>query len=254
MTAQASSRKPQAARELLRASGITKSYFAGKRELTVLKGIDLAVAQGEVLIICGPSGAGKSTLLHILGLLDPPTEGDLLYRGESVILASPRRKAFIRNRKFGFVFQFYHLLPDLNVLENTLLPLMIRESTLSWFPAKRQYREKVENTLISVGLGGRLKHRPSQLSGGERQRAAIARALVTDPELLFCDEPTGNLDTKTAGEILDVLWKAREDFGQTMVMVTHNRELARKGTRRLDMIDGKLYQPGERELAPKHAN
>lgn len=247
--------KPQKGEEtLLRAERIVKSYFAGKRELPVLKGIDLTLKTGEVLMICGPSGAGKSTLLHILGLLDPPTTGQVSYKGENITFASAGRKAYIRNMKFGFVFQFYHLLPDLNVFENTCLPLMIRESVLSWFPARGRYREKVETTLASMGLGERMKHRPSQLSGGERQRVAIARALVTDPEVLFCDEPTGNLDTVTAGEILDVLWKIKEDFDQTFIVVTHNRELAAKGTRQLDMIDGKLYHPGEREPALKHAD
>jgi lipoprotein-releasing system ATP-binding protein len=205
-------------------------------------------------MICGPSGVGKSTLLHMLGLLDPPTEGDVYYLGENVTSASPGRKAYIRNRDFGFVFQFYHLLPDLNVVENALLPLMIRESTFSWYPAKRRYREKVEGILANMGLGERLKHRPTQLSGGERQRVAIARALVNDPQVLFCDEPTGNLDTKTAGEILEVLWKVREDFDQTLVIVTHNASLAAKGTRIMNMIDGKLYRPEERAPSANPGN
>jgi lipoprotein-releasing system ATP-binding protein len=235
--------KSQAGKPLLEAEGLAKSYFAGKRELPVVKGVDLSVKPGEVLMICGPSGAGKSTLLHMLGLLDPPTEGEVIYDGEEVTSASASRRAFIRNRRFGFVFQFYHLLPDLNVTENTLLPLMIAESVFSWFPARRRHREKVESVLASMGLGERLKHRPSQLSGGERQRVAIARALVNDPVLLFCDEPTGNLDTKTAGEILEVLWKIKDEFKQTLVVVTHNAELAKQGTRRLNMIDGKLRKP-----------
>ncbi len=235
--------KSQAGEVLLEAKGLTKSYYAGKRELPVVKGVDLAVKPGEVLVICGPSGAGKSTLLHMLGLLDPPTGGKVFYDGEEVSTASAGRRAFIRNRRFGFVFQFYHLLPDLNVTENTLLPLMITESIFSWYSARRRRREKVEGVLASMGLGERLKHRPSQLSGGERQRAAIARALVNDPVLLFCDEPTGNLDTKTTGEILEVLWRIKDEFKQTLVVVTHNVELAKQGTRRLNMIDGKLYKP-----------
>ena len=241
--------QPQAkGEELLRAAGLKKSYFAGKRELPVVKGVDLKISRGEVLMICGPSGAGKSTLLHMLGLLDPPTAGEVIYKGENLISAPPWRQASIRNRQIGFVFQFYHLLPDLDVVENALLPLMIRESFLSWFGVKRRYREKVEKVLVSMGLGERLKHRPSQLSGGERQRVAIARALVNDPEILFCDEPTGNLDTKTAEEILKVLWRIRKEFSQTLVVVTHNRALAEQGTRRLNMIDGKLYRPSERDL------
>ena len=229
--------------KLLHAGSLSKSYFAGKRELPVVKGVDITVRPGEVLMICGPSGAGKSTLLHMLGLLDPPTGGEIFYQGENVTDASGSRRAYIRNRRFGFVFQFYHLLPDLNVAENTLLPLMITESTFSWLSARRRHRKKVESVLASMGLGERLKHRPTQLSGGERQRVAIARALVNDPEMLFCDEPTGNLDTKTAGEILDVLWKIKEEFKQTLVIVTHNVELAKQGTRRLNMIDGKLHKP-----------
>lgn len=232
----------------LHAAGLKKSYFAGKRELPVIKGVDLSVQAGEVLMICGPSGVGKSTLLHMLGLLDPPSEGNVLYRGENVTMASASRRAYIRNRYIGFVFQFYHLLPDLNVIENTLLPLMVRESTFSWFTTKKRYREKVEDILARMGLAERLRHRPSQLSGGERQRAAIARALVNEPEILFCDEPTGNLDTKTAGEILEVLWKIKEEFNQTLVVVTHNVALAKQGSRRLNMVDGKLYHPDKREL------
>ena len=155
---------------LLRASRIGKSYYAGKRELPIIRNVDLTVRPGEVLMICGPSGAGKSTLLHILGLLDPPTAGEVFYRGENVTAAAGARSAFIRNWRLGFVFQFYHLLPDLNVLENTLLPLMIRESIFSWYPARGRYREKAQDVLKSMGLSERLKHRPSQLSGGERQR------------------------------------------------------------------------------------
>ncbi len=234
--------------ELVRATGLKKSYFAGKRELPVVKGVNMNISRGEVLMICGPSGAGKSTLLHMLGLLDPPSAGDVFYEGENLTSAPPRRQSSVRNRRIGFVFQFYHLLPDLDVVENTLLPLMIRESTFSWFGARRRYREKVEKVLASMGLGERLKHRPSQLSGGERQRVAIARALINDPEVLFCDEPTGNLDTRTAEEILKVLWRIREEFSQTLVVVTHNRTLAEQGSRRLNMIDGKLYRPSERDL------
>jgi lipoprotein-releasing system ATP-binding protein len=226
---------------VLRAVGLMKSYYAGRRELPVVKGVDLALKRGEVLMICGPSGAGKSTLLHMLGLLDPPTAGEVYYRGEDVTDASPSRKALLRNRDFGFVFQFYHLLPDLDVVENTMLPLMIRESAFSWFGARKRHRRKVEDILAGMGLGERLKHKSSQLSGGERQRVAIARALVNDPEVLFCDEPTGNLDTKTAGEILDVLWKMKEKFDQTLVVVTHNAELAGHGTRQLNMVDGRLH-------------
>jgi len=235
--------------ELIVGSGLKKSYWAGKRELPVVKGVDISLRKGEVLMICGPSGVGKSTLLHMLGLLDPPTSGDVVYRGENLTSSSPGRQAAVRNRSIGFVFQFYHLLPDLDVVENTVLPLMVKNSVFSWFSAKRGHREKARRILASMGLGERLTHRPSQLSGGERQRVAIARALVSEPEILFCDEPTGNLDTKTSGEILEVLWKVKEEFDQTFAIVTHNINLAKQGSRHLNMIDGKIYKPEEMEHA-----
>ncbi|MFH1422118.1 MAG: ABC transporter ATP-binding protein [Planctomycetota bacterium] len=227
---------------ILRGVGIRKSfYYADKRELVVLKGVDIDVFRGENLMICGPSGAGKSTLLHILGLLSEPTGGNIYFNNNEISSISPNKKANLRNEEFGFVFQFYHLLPDMNAAENILLPLMIKNSFLSWQRLKKKYKNKVDAILSQFGLFDRKKHRPNQLSGGERQRIAIARALITDPKIVLCDEPTGNLDTKTAREIVDVLWKVKEEYKETFVIVTHNRELAETGSRVLNMLDGKLF-------------
>lgn len=227
---------------ILKGVGLRRSFYADARELPVLKGVDIEVFRGESLMICGPSGAGKSTLLHLLGLLDEPTKGEIFFNGEEITSASSTRKASIRNRDFGFVFQFYHLLPDLSAAENILLPLMVKCSAFSWHAVKKGYGRKVEEVLNQMGLYERRKHKPNQLSGGERQRVAIARALITDPKIVFCDEPTGNLDTKTAKEIIDVLWKVKEQFKETFIVVTHNRELAQSGSRTLNMLDGRLYE------------
>jgi len=227
---------------ILKGAGLHKSFYADARELPVLKGVDIEVLRGENLMICGPSGAGKSTLLHILGLLDEPTSGKVFFHGEEITSVSASRKASVRNKDFGFVFQFYHLLPDLNAAENVLLPLMVKCGVFSWHAVKKGYRQKVEEVLNQMGLYERRKHKPNQLSGGERQRVAIARALITDPKIVFCDEPTGNLDTKTAKEIIDILWKVKEQFKETFVIVTHNREITQSGSRTLNMLDGKLYE------------
>jgi lipoprotein-releasing system ATP-binding protein len=227
---------------ILKSASLYKSFYADRRELPVLKGVDIEIFRSENLMICGPSGAGKSTLLHLLGLLDEPSAGKIFFNGEEVTSVSERRKASIRNRDFGFVFQFYHLLPDLNAAENVILPLMVKHGVFSWYAVKKNHKQKVEQILSQMGLYERRKHRPNQLSGGERQRVAIARALITDPKIVFCDEPTGNLDTKTAKEIIDVLWKVKEQFKETFVIVTHNREVAQSGSRILNMLDGKLYK------------
>lgn len=227
---------------ILKGASLYKSFYADRRELPVLKGVDIEVFRGENLMICGPSGAGKSTLLHLLGLLNEPTTGKVFFNGEEVTSASESRKANIRNRDFGFVFQFYHLLPDLSAAENVILPLMVKYGVFSWHAVKKSHRQKVEEILKQMGLYERRKHNPNQLSGGERQRVAIARALITDPKIVFCDEPTGNLDTKTAKEIVDVLWKVKEQFKETFIIVTHNKELAQSGSRTLNMLDGRLYE------------
>ncbi|TRZ49230.1 ABC transporter ATP-binding protein [bacterium] len=212
-----------------------KSYKNGTGRLDVLKGIDLAVGEKEFLVIAGPSGAGKSTLLHILGGLDNPTEGEVLFDGVSIRDLKEKERAVFRNRKIGFVFQFYYLLPELNVLENVLLPGLLK----SW-GEKKEAAARARAVLDNLGLSGRLTHRPNQLSGGEQQRAAIARALINKPEVLLCDEPTGNLDSENGEKILALLKRLNIQEGMTIVMVTHDQEIAKTAERSIYLKDGML--------------
>jgi lipoprotein-releasing system ATP-binding protein len=208
--------------------------------LPILKGIDLDVFQDETLAIVGPSGAGKSTLLHLMGALDPPTAGTILYRGQDVTRGGRSTDEY-RNRRVGLVFQFYHLFPDLNALENVLVPAMVASSVLGWYGgARSRYEKRALELLARVRLEKRLRHRPAQLSGGEQQRVAIARALLLEPELVLCDEPTGNLDRKTGEEVLELLWELKAKSGQTYVIVTHDRKLAERADRCVEMEDGHL--------------
>ena len=216
---------------LLEARGVTKDYRSGRSTLRVLHGIDLRIDAADLLLIVGPSGSGKSTLLHILGLLDRPTEGTVLLRGDDLYAQSGPRQARTRNGTFGFVFQFFHLLPDFTALENVLMPAVIQG-------ARRQ--ERGMQLLDQVGLADRATHRPSELSGGERQRVAIARALVNEPEVLFMDEPTGNLDSATAAQINDLVWQLNAETKQTVVMVTHNQELSSRPGRGIHIRDGRI--------------
>lgn len=228
---------------LYRARGLAKVYQSNRVAVPVLKGLDLELRRGEILSIVGQSGVGKSTLLNILGLLDVPTSGVLEYqaRGERLLnLAgvSPRTKARIRNEEFGFVFQFYHLLPDLTVLENVLLPAMIRLSRGQYRAQEPELRERAGSILSSVGLEDRSDFWPAQLSGGERQRAAIARALMNEPQVVFCDEPTGNLDVATGAKIHELILKLNSELHVTFVLVTHDETLASLAHRKLVMRDG----------------
>lgn len=222
---------------MLEAKGLHKIYKNGVSQLHVLKGIDLKVQKAEVLAILGPSGAGKSTLLHLLGGLDSPTEGEVYIDGLDIYSISERERARLRNTKIGFVFQFYHLLPEFDVLENVILPLLIRAEN----GGAQDIREKGFKILEAVGLSERLHHRPSQLSGGEQQRVAIARALVNEPEILLCDEPTGNLDSKTGKSVLDLLWELNREKKTTLVIVTHDAEIAKRATNILHIRDGRIY-------------
>lgn len=206
--------------------------------IPVLKGVDLDVYDGETLAIVGPSGAGKSTLLHLIGALDRPNGGEILYRDIVVNTLKPSRVAAWRNREVGYIFQFYHLFPDLTALENVLIPGMIRFGTSAYLAQRTELRERARELLERVGLGERINHRPSQLSGGEQQRVAIARALLLRPKLLLCDEPTGNLDRRTGEAILDVLFSLKESDGQTYVIVTHDDRLAARADRVVTMVDG----------------
>jgi ABC-type lipoprotein export system ATPase subunit len=219
---------------------LRKSFRLGERELEVLHGVNLELRRGEVLAITGPSGAGKSTLLHILGLLERPTGGDVRIDGVSAWDLPVVERARLRNRSIGFVFQFYHLLPELTAVENVLLPAMIGNSSLGFLLRRRRYVAAAEELLCSFGLRERLKHRPSQLSGGERQRVAIARALFHDPPILIADEPTGNLDSSTGERVLELLFAEQVRRRISLLLVTHDERLAARCQRTLYMEDGQI--------------
>ncbi len=221
---------------ILTAEGITKSYRSGPEILDVLKGIDLQVLRGEILVIMGPSGVGKSTLLNILGTLDRPTTGRVLINGEDLTRLSEERLARFRNRHVGFVFQFHYLLPEFTALENVLIPRMIRGK--DW----RRDRDKAVSLLKEVGLGERLHHRPSELSGGEQQRVAVARALINQPQLVLADEPTGDLDRKNSEALFQLILTLNQKYQQTFVIVTHNEMFAEKAHRVIHLFDGKIAE------------
>jgi lipoprotein-releasing system ATP-binding protein len=227
---------------ILIASGLRKTFRMGDSEIQVLSKVDLTVAAGEFIAIEGRSGSGKSTLLHLLGALDECNGGVITYDGHDIAKLSSARRAVLRNTQFGFVFQFYHLLPELNVLENTLLSAMIENSLLGFRAKKAELRTRAKDLLSQMGLEHRLRHRPQQLSGGERQRVAIARALMNKPRLLFADEPTGNLDVDTGRQIMAVLERLHQQSGQTIVMVTHDRSLACKDDRVMVLEGGMLKE------------
>ncbi len=224
--------------DFLRVEGVVKDYIPGGNLLRVLKGVSLTLGQGEIVAIVGPSGAGKSTLLHIMGFLDRPTEGEVIFRGTPISSLPEVAQARLRNRVCGFVFQMHHLLPELSALENVLVPLMIRTGVLEWFGAGASLRRKARELLERLGLGGRLHHRPGQLSGGERQRVALARALVGDPEMVFCDEPTGSLDAATSREIQQLIRDLSKETGKAFVIVTHDMSVAALAGRQIRLEDG----------------
>jgi len=217
----------------MQARAIHKSYQNGAKRLDVLKGIDLAVKNNEFLAIQGPSGAGKSTLLHILGGLDNPSLGEVLFEGENIYNLSENARAVFRNRKIGFVFQLYYLLPELNVLENVLLPSMLK----AWQERKKAF-DYAKFILDNLGLSLRLQHRPNQLSGGEQQRVAMARALINKPEILLCDEPTGNLDSENGNNILNLLKELHGNDRVTIILVTHDKDIAAVADRVIYLKDG----------------
>jgi lipoprotein-releasing system ATP-binding protein len=219
--------------EIARVSSICKSYRDNSSSLEVLKNINFAVTAGEFLVIQGPSGAGKSTLLHILGGLDNPTQGKVYFQGEDIYALDENRRSSFRNKEVGFVFQFFHLLPELSALENVLLPGILK----SWWERKKSLGVALE-LLEKLGLSQRLKHRPGALSGGEQQRVAIARALVNHPRLLLCDEPTGNLDSENGEKILKLLIEFNRSQKITIVMVTHDQSIAIGAGRVIHLKDG----------------
>jgi len=219
---------------LLEVSDLIKSFGTRAGKVDVLKGINLEVAAGETIALVGASGAGKSTLLHILGTLDRPTSGKVLFSGEDVFRRNEAALALFRNRAIGFVFQFHHLLPEFSALENTIMPALISGMK------KGEAEGIAEELLRDVGLSHRLTHRPGELSGGEQQRVAIARALVLSPQLLLADEPTGNLDMKTSDEVHDLLAEIHRDKGVTLMIVTHNERLAARMDKIIRMVDGRI--------------
>jgi len=225
--------------EILKANNIVKSYKMGQSTLKVLTGATFSLEKGQFVAIIGASGSGKSTLLHILGALDRADNGTVEYHGNDINEFSSRRLNKYRNRTVGFVFQFYHLLDELTVLENTILPSMAQTSVLGWISRRKTAKKTATELLERLGLAERIKHKPYQLSGGERQRVAIARALINRPELLLADEPTGNLDFETGNGILDILEEFSRD-GQTIVMVTHDDRIAARAHRTVKLTDGKI--------------
>lgn len=219
-----------------------KSYRKGTYSVPVLRGVDMSVRRGEFLAIIGQSGSGKSTLLHVLGTLDSPDQGEICFDGQRIDQLPGADRDLLRNRYFGMIFQFYHLLPELTTLENVLAPLMIAENVWGFFRRRKQHKAVALQLLETVGLGHRLKHLPSELSGGEMQRAAIARALVTQPQLLLADEPTGNLDHDTGQEILDILFSLNRQQNLTIVMVTHDPSIAKLADRVVRLANGRIEQ------------
>jgi lipoprotein-releasing system ATP-binding protein len=222
---------------LLSARTLTKSYTMGRRTLEVLRGVSLEVARGEFLALRGASGAGKSTLLHLFGGLDTPNAGEIWFAGKNLAQLSVSDQSTLRNRKIGFVFQAYHLLPELDALENVCLPA--RMARVPAVDAEKRGRE----LLARVGLTDRVEHKPYELSGGEQQRVAIARALINDPELILADEPTGNLDSHTGGEIIDLLVGLRGEKNTTLIIATHDANVAGRAPKVLQLVDGQIQSP-----------
>jgi len=220
---------------ILRVSELKKNFSKNGVEINVIKGINIDIYEGDFITIMGPSGAGKSTFLHILGTLDNPSGGDIFFRGRNIKEFTEDEESKFRNEKVGFVFQFYHLLQDFNVIENIMMPLLIRRLNQADAIAK------AENFLEIMGLKHRRDHKPGELSGGEQQRVAIARALVNEPEVILADEPTGNLDRKTGKEVLDYLLSLNERLSSTLILVTHDPEIGSIGERKMKMVDGELF-------------
>ncbi|MDP7162420.1 MAG: ABC transporter ATP-binding protein [Phycisphaerae bacterium] len=222
--------------------GLCKSYRLGRQDLHVLRGVSFSVAPGEFVAVVGASGSGKSTLLHLVGLLDRPDRGQVILDGRDAAALSAMRRNDMRCREVGFVFQFYHLFTELNVLDNALLPARVGTSLIAWPSRRGTLRRRARGLLEQMGLQGRLKHRPSELSGGERQRLAIARALMNEPKILLADEPTGNLDSGTGRKILNVLEDCNRR-GQTILVVTHDASIAAEAHRTLHLTDGRITDP-----------
>jgi len=220
--------------------GVKKSYRKGQHEVRVLDGVDLEVHPGEFLAIVGQSGSGKSTLLHLLGTLDVPDAGEVYLGDQRIDNLASRGREMLRNDYFGMIFQFYHLLPELTALENVLAPMMIGRGILSYWSSGRKFKKRALQLLESVGLSHRVKHKPREMSGGEMQRAAIARALISQPQVLLADEPTGNLDHETGEEIMSILRTLNREEGLTIIMVTYDDSIARQTDRIVKLVGGRV--------------
>jgi len=220
---------------IIQIKNLTKIFGDGV-EIKALDGVDLDIKRGEFMSIIGPSGSGKSTLLNQIGILDTPTSGTILLNGVDVTKMSDKERSRTRNKELGFIFQYHHLLPDFNALENVMIPLLISGVKSS------QARKVARKVLDEVGLGDRMKHRPNQLSGGQNQRVAIARALVNKPSIVIGDEPTGNLDSKSSDSIYELLRKLNREHEQTFILVTHDEQMAAKTDRVIRLVDGKIVE------------
>ncbi|MGE5315064.1 MAG: ABC transporter ATP-binding protein [Acidobacteriota bacterium] len=228
---------------MIQATNIRRKFSIGRNDyLEVLKGISLGIEHGEVIAIVGPSGAGKSTLLHILGLLDRPTEGELIFEGEDVFTLKDETLARLRNQKIGFIFQFHHLLPEFTALENVMMPALIAGHTM------HEVQTRAKELLTDVGVIHRAQHKPNELSGGEQQRVAVARALMNSPKLVLADEPSGNLDSENASALHEMILDLRNKYNQTFVIVTHNKELADMADREIMVVDGLIDRFHDRML------
>jgi lipoprotein-releasing system ATP-binding protein len=232
------------AQPLLSAVNLHKTYVKHANKICVLRGLDLDVCEGEFLSVIGNSGSGKSTMLHLLGTLDRPDDGEIHLDGRRIDNLKAEDRDRLRNETFGFIFQFYHLLPEFNALENVLSPALITHSFWSWWGVRREMKRRAAELLDRVGLSHRLTHRPSELSGGEMQRAAIARALINRPRVLLADEPTGNLDSSNGQQIMQLLRELNRSENLTIVMVTHNMELVADTDRVVKIADGKIEAEG----------
>jgi len=211
-----------------------RTFSTGEQTIEVLRGVNLEVEKGEMLGIVGASGAGKSTLLHLMGTLDRPTQGKIMFDGMDLTGMDDQQLALLRNRRIGFIFQFHHLLPEFTALENTMIPALIGRDN------RQRARERAINILTEMGLGNRLHNKPGELSGGEQQRVAVARAIINDPDIILADEPTGNLDQKTGESVYQLLRRLNREKGKTLVIVTHSEEMALKLDRVLRLVDGTI--------------
>lgn len=227
---------------ILGARGIVKSYHKNKLEVPVLRGVDFEVTPGQFAAIVGQSGSGKSTLLHLLATLDAPDEGCVEFDGRRIDNLPAAERDWIRNQQFGMIFQFYHLLPELTAIENVVAPLMISNGIFRYWRNRRKHIDRAKQLMEQVGLGHRLKHKPREMSGGEMQRAAIARALITEPRVLLADEPTGNLDEQTGGEIMSILRNLHQEEGLTIVMVTHDNAIAQQADVIVRLKEGRVEE------------